>query len=159
MNSWAWAPSTSSLQGQAVASVFAGQPPAPSSPTGQPYYGKLEQEGAMSFNDPSRNPFFRYYPLQKIGASVTTHSNVYAVWITVGNFEVQRIPLSQLGSSPDLAKSNPDGYQLVRELNSDLGAVSRHRAFFIYDRTIPVGFQRGENLNVDKGILTQRIIQ
>jgi hypothetical protein len=121
---------------------------------------KLDLEITDSFEDPNRNPFFRYYPLQKIGASVTTRSNVYAVWITTGYFQVQKIPLAQLTNSPvQLQYSNPDGYQLVRELGSDSGSATRNRMFFMFDRTIPVGFMRGENINVDKAILLRRTIQ
>jgi hypothetical protein len=120
---------------------------------------KINAEIASSYNDPSRNPFFRYYPLQKIGATTTTHSNVYGVWITVGYFEVQKIPANPTQLTVDARVANPDGYQLVRELYSDIGAAKRNRGFFIFDRSIPVGFMRGENLNVDKAILLRRIIQ
>ena len=82
------------------------------------------------------------------------------MWVTVGYFEVQKIPISAMNNpTTQLQYSSPDGYQLVRELYSDVGAATRHRAFFIYDRTLPVGFLRGETLNVDKGILLRRIIQ
>ena len=120
---------------------------------------KINVEITSSYNDPNRNPFFRYYPLQKIGASATTHSNVYAVWVTVGYFEVQKIPANPTQWTVDARVANPDGYQLVRELYSDVGGAQRNRAFFIIDRSIPVGFQRGQNLNVDKAILLRRIIQ
>ena len=40
------------------------------------------------YNDPNGNPFFRYQAIQRLGNLVTTRSNVYAVWITVGYFEV-----------------------------------------------------------------------
>ncbi len=120
---------------------------------------KISAEIFSSYNDPNRNPFFRYYPLQKIGASTTTHSNVYAVWVTVGYFEVQKIPANPQQLTVDSRVANPDGYQLVRELYSDVGGAKRNRSFFILDRSIPVGFQRGQNLNVDKAILLRRIIQ
>ena len=38
--------------------------------------------------DYNRNPSFRYQALQKLGSVVSNHSNVFAVWITVGYFEV-----------------------------------------------------------------------
>ena len=53
----------------------------------------------------------------------------------------------------------PDGYQLGQELGSDAGNVTRHRAFYIYDRSIPVGFNPGKDLNYDKGILVKRFIE
>jgi hypothetical protein len=108
-----------------------------------------------NFRDTNRNPYFRYQPLIKTGGMFTTRSNVYAIWVTVGYFEVQRV--SQ--ASATQAVSNPDGYQLVRELGSESGDVRRHRAFAIIDRTLPVGFQRGENNNVDNVFLIKRILE
>ena len=54
---------------------------------------------------------------------------------------------------------HPDGYQLGSELGSDTGEIERHRAFYIFDRTIPVGFQRGQDLNVEDAILVRRFIE
>ena len=102
-------------------------------------------------NDPDRNPFFRYQALSRLGNLVTTRSNVYAVWITVGYFQVAPVAV-------DPAKY-PDGYQLGPELGSDTGEIERHRAFYIFDRTIPVGFIRGQDLNVEKGFLLKRYIE
>lgn len=103
-------------------------------------------------NDPDRNPYFRYAGLQKIYNSVTTRSNVYAMWVTVGYFEVTPNP-----GGPD--SGHPDGWQLGAEMGTDTGEIERHRAFYLYDRTIPVGFQRGETLNVEDGLLIQRYIE
>jgi len=41
----------------------------------------------------------------------------------------------------------------------DTGEIKRHRAFYIIDRSIPVGFQRGQDLNVEKTIVLKRYIQ
>jgi len=53
----------------------------------------------------------------------------------------------------------PEGYQLGPELGSDTGEVKRHRAFYVFDRSIPVGFERGRNNNVEDAILLQRFIE
>ena len=53
----------------------------------------------------------------------------------------------------------PDGWVLGQELKSDTGDIQRHRAFFMYDRTIPVGFQRGETNNAYRGVLLERFIE
>ncbi|MBI3838068.1 MAG: hypothetical protein HY288_09060 [Planctomycetia bacterium] len=82
----------------------------------------------------SRNPYFRNQIFQRLANSLTTRSNVYAVWITVGYFEVEYI-----GTGGSNASIYPDGYQLGQELGSDSGEIKRHRAFYIYDRSIPVG--------------------
>lgn len=114
-------------------------------------------------NDPNRNPYFAYQVMNRLGNLVTTRSNVYAVWITVGYFEVQPIdasaaPFSSL-SSDDREAIYPDGYQLGAELGAETGEIHRHRAFYLLDRSIPVGFQRGQNLNVEKTILLRRYIE
>ena len=105
-----------------------------------------------AYDNTDRNPYFRYQGLQRLGNLVTTRSNVYAVWITVGYFEVTPWPAG-------IDAAHPDGYQLGRELGIDTGEIERHRAFYIFDRTIPVGFQRGQDLNVEKAILLQRFIE
>jgi hypothetical protein len=105
-----------------------------------------------AYNDPNKNPYFRYQSLMRLSNLVTTRSNVFAVWITVGYFQVTPNP-------GGIDATHPDGYQLGRELGSDSGEIDRHRAFYIFDRTIPVGFQRGQDLNVEKAILLDRYIE
>ena len=43
----------------------------------------------QAVDNPDRNPFFRYQGLERLSNLVTTRSNVYTVWITVGYFEVK----------------------------------------------------------------------
>ena len=43
---------------------------------------------ASNYNNADLNPYFRYQALTRLGNLVTTRSNVYAFWITVGYFEV-----------------------------------------------------------------------
>jgi hypothetical protein len=104
--------------------------------------------------DTNRNPFFRYQAMQRLANLVTTRSNVYAVWITVGNFEVESNP-----SNPPVDAAHPDGYRLGRELGSDTGDIKRHRAFYLIDRSIPVGFSRGRDYNAGNTILLKRYIE
>jgi hypothetical protein len=114
------------------------------------------------YNNDQRNPFFRYQNLERLGNLVTTHSNVFAVWITVGYFQVQKYnPATPV---PGVTAANqqfifPDGYQIMGELGSDTGEVKRHRAFYIFDRSIPMGYQRGHDNNVSNGILLSRMIE
>jgi hypothetical protein len=68
----------------------------------------------------------------------------------MGYFEVERTAPSEI---------HPDGYQLFRELNVDTGKVKRHRGFCVINRSIPVGFLRGETLNVDRAFLIKHVIQ
>jgi hypothetical protein len=77
-----------------------------------------------------------------MGNLVTTRSNVYAVWITVGYFEV-----------------DPATQTLGRELGSESGDVRRHRSYYMIDRTAPVAYEPGENHNVDRAIMLRRSIE
>jgi hypothetical protein len=110
-----------------------------------------------AYNDPDRNPYFRYQALQKLTNAVTTRSNVYAVWITVGYFEVT--PWLDGSGNPLVDEAHPDALQLGAEIGSDTGEIRRHRMFFIMDRTIPVAFERGKNHNVHQSVLVRRIIE
>jgi hypothetical protein len=105
---------------------------------------------AEPYRDADRNPHFAYKELQKLDNILTTRSNVYAIWITVGYFEVAPVPVDAF---------HPDGYTLGPEIGSDSGEIVRHRAFFLFDRSIPVAFERGRDHNVQKALLIQRIIE
>jgi hypothetical protein len=118
--------------------------------TTQPLF---EYTSNNAYNNTDRNPYFRYQGLTRLENLVSTNSNVFAVWITVGYFEVERY-----SQGPTLP-SFPDGYQLAQELGLDSGEVKRHRAFYIIDRSIPVAYQPGENHNVDRTILLRRFIE
>ena len=114
----------------------------------------------------------------------TVHGLVFAVWITVGYFEVEKAPdwndsnatvkanvRARFGATLNdadpatiagLALYNrvyPNGYMLGREVGSDTGDVKRPRGFYIIDRTEEVGFKPGEDLNVDKLIRLRRRIE
>jgi hypothetical protein len=122
-----------------------------------------------AYRNSNRNAYFEYQGLQHLSNLVTTTSNVYAVWITVGYFEVHNRPYRAhppvgLGSptpwtDAEYAAVYPDGYALGDELGSDTGDLKRHRAFYIFDRSIPVGFQRGEDMNTGNCVLIKRFIE
>ncbi len=112
------------------------------------------------YDDPTRNPYFRIQNASKVTNLLTTRSNVYAVWITVGYFQVTPYNgTPAISGTMSQAQVYPDGYLIGAELGSDTGEIKRHRAFYIFDRTIPVGFQRGEDLNVDNAVLLRRLIE
>jgi hypothetical protein len=120
-----------------------------------------------AYDNTDRNPYFRYQGLSRLSNLVTTRSNVYAVWITVGYFEVEPAAQMLANLKPPLTPAQiqarlvnyPDGYALGRELGIDTGENQRHRAFYIIDRTIPVGFQRGKDLNAENAIIINRFIE
>jgi hypothetical protein len=94
--------------------------------------------GGNGGQDRRQHPYFRTEWLQKIMNLTTVRTHQYAVWITVGFFEV-----TQQGD-PLLANS-AQGYQLAydqlgMELNALSGRNIRYRSFFIIDRTKLVGF-------------------
>jgi hypothetical protein len=138
--------STGEPRAQVEASFL--RPVDPASPAGRPLFS-LDNTGSPAVHT-DQNAYFRYQALQKLGGNVTTHSNVFAVWVTVGYFEVEPGPVDGL---------HPDGFYLKRELGIDNGTQERHRVFAIIDRSIPVGFRRGQNLNSDRTILVERIIE
>jgi len=127
----------------------------------------LESPGVMNFKEyanqnapfanTSTSPYFAYEEIRRLDNLVTNKSNVYAMWITVGYFEVTAAVPNP--ADPDFAVKYPDGWTLGAEMGSDTGDIQRHRAFYMYDRSIPVGFERGENHNVDRGILVERYIE
>ncbi len=102
--------------------------------------------------NPLTNPYFRYQGLQRLGNLVSAQSNVFAVWMTIGYFEVEPNP-------GGIDEMHPDGVRLGQELNAETGDVQRHRAFYIIDRSIPVAFQPGTNHNVENTILLRRFIE
>jgi hypothetical protein len=123
---------------------------------------------AAPFYSGERNPGMMYQPTTRMENLVTTRSNVFAVWITIGYFEVEKAPdwnknenniQARLGGDVNLYnRIYPEGYTLGKELGSDTGDIHRHRAFYIIDRSVEVGFKPGEDLNVEKTILLQRRI-
>jgi hypothetical protein len=134
------------------------------------------------FFDGGRNPAMLYQPMTRIENLVTTRSNVFAVWITVGYFEVEKAPSfvdvqRKFGGDGTATEANPannpvnaaalglynrvypEGYMLGREVGSETGDIQRHRGFYIIDRSQEVGFKPGEDLNVEKTILLRRRIE
>ena len=112
----------------------------------------------FKLQNPEANAYFQYKDLIKVGNSVTSQSNVYAVWITIGYFEME----PNVGPAGELFfvdAAHPDGYTLGIEMGSDIGSVTRHRSFYIVDRSIPVAFEPGVNHNVDDAVLVRRHIE
>ena len=89
-------------------------------------------------------PGYFFQPLTKLGNVFTTRSHVFAVWITVGFFEVTEenypaVGLDGVDNDGDGQTDEPDEIvyidRLGPEIGSDTGQVVRHRAFFIVDRS------------------------
>ncbi|MGB2498135.1 MAG: hypothetical protein ACPIA2_00460, partial [Mariniblastus sp.] len=98
-------------------------------------------ENTAAIYNSDRNAYFRNLQRHRLGNLVTTKSSVFAVWVTVGYFEV-------------------DEFGLVgAEIGADTGDVKRNRGFFMFDRSIPMAFEPGKNHNIEKGILVESIIE
>jgi hypothetical protein len=100
--------------------------------------------GVGAHNTPDRSAYFRYDMRQRLGNMVTYRSSVFAVWVTVGFFEVDPVSLQP---------------QLNREVGLEEGQVQRYRGFYLVDRSIPVAFEPGFNHNTDQAILSSSITE
>ena len=94
-----------------------------------------------AFNDTRRNQQFGDRPLNRFANIGTNRSSVFAIWLTVSWFEVDEFGLL--------------GAEVVDDVT---GQPDRKRAFFVYDRSVPVAFEPGQNHNIERGILTQTIL-
>ena len=95
-----------------------------------------DTSGSPHLPDQRDHPYFRTEWLQRVMNLTTVRTHQFAVWITVGFFEV-----TQQGN-PLLATSNPAGaYDILGlELGVLDGTNIRYRGFFLIDRTQAVGF-------------------
>jgi len=118
----------------------------------------LNYQSTNATNNTLRNPAFRFQGLERLGNMLSTNSNVYAVWLTLGYFEVEPNPGSPANPT-GVDVGHPDGFRLGQELGAATGTIKRHRAFYIIDRSVPVGFEPGENHNVDRAVLLRRMIE
>ena len=115
--------------------------------------------------DYNRSPYFRYQGLQKLAGTTTTHSNVFAIWITVGYFEVTpattAITERQWTWGTETGTIYPGGYQLGRSRAPDTGGVTcAPRAFASSiarsSRLHPQpGREYGEGVLVARGLLSE----
>ncbi|MBI3462810.1 MAG: hypothetical protein HY000_07085, partial [Planctomycetes bacterium] len=104
----------------------------------------------------------RYQLYQKLGNTATTRSNVFAIWVTVGFFEVLDEP------QPDTKDNDGDNFidepdellpKLGREVGSDTGQVKRHRGFYVIDRSRPVGYHSDVAIDDSGMILLRHVIE
>ncbi len=77
--------------------------------------------------------------ITRLGNLTTDRSNAFAVYLTIGLFEY-----------------DPDTQSIGMEYGADSGTTDRAKAFYVIDRSVPVGYRVGEDQNVDKTILLRR---
>ncbi len=122
--------------------------------------GLFDYDSIGVHNNTNRNAYFRHDERQRLGNMVTTRSSVFAIWVTIGFFEVEPDgTLSTIGGGDPNDPAPFPGMEMEGiELGSDDGSIKRYRGFFVVDRSIPVGFIPGRNLNVDNCVLVESII-
>ena len=128
--------------------------------------------GLNMINNDANNPYTALENVMRLSDVTTTKSNVFAVWITVGYFNVKKVdnltklteeyPIHNFDhiTNDDVFKAvYPDGYILGAELGLDDGTVRRHRAFYLIDRSNlidpdkslnTIDFRRGKELTIDE---------
>jgi hypothetical protein len=89
-----------------------------------------EDDDMWNAVDTSLNPQHKIYTASRLANTATVRSNLFAVWVT-----------------------------LRESISGDADSVKYHRAFYIIDRSIPVGFQAGQDHNVKDTIRLRRIIE
>ncbi len=106
--------------------------------------GIYEPTTVTLFNDDEsnqRHPFNDLYPISRLQKLVTERSNVFAVYTTIGLFEY-----------------DPVTGNVGKEFGVDSGEARRFKAFYVVDRSVPVGFRIGEDHNITNTILVRRIL-
>lgn len=98
--------------------------------TGGPIGGQIESDTGSPLYDVHLNPLHQIYTATRLANTVTPRSNVFAVWIT-----------------------------LRESVANDPDSVKYHRAFYIIDRSIPVGFDEDADLNVWDCVRLRRTIE
>jgi hypothetical protein len=97
--------------------------------------------GAGTAPDRRQSPYFRTEWLQSVMNLTTVRTHQFAVWITIGFFEVKR------RGNPALAASDPTRAVdlLGPEMGSPGGPGARHRAFFVLDRSRAGGLNEADS--------------
>ena len=88
------------------------------------------------------NAFMRYQTLMRMPNLVSDNSQVFLIRMTVGFFEVDAATQS-----------------LGREYNAEAGKSQRYQATFVIDRSIPVGFEPGNDLNARDVVIFESYAQ
>jgi len=96
-----------------------------------PYLGANWVPGPPLVPDMKQHPYFRTEAMQKAMNLTTVRTHQYAVWITIGFFEVAR-----QGDLLMIQQGNPVlAYDMIGpEIGASTGQTTRYRGFFLVDR-------------------------
>ncbi|EMB16884.1 hypothetical protein RE6C_02373 [Rhodopirellula europaea 6C] len=93
--------------------------------------------------DRNRNAFLKYQTVNRMPNLASDNSQTFLVRMTLGFFEVDPTNTNNLGA----------------EYNEDKGENQRYHAMFIIDRSIPVGFIPGQDVNARDTVVFERYFQ
>jgi hypothetical protein len=103
---------------------------------GSHFLGSAATGGGAGRTDNRQHPYWRSEHLQRIINQTTVRTHQYAVWITIGFFEVIRQgDLGMFATNPQLAFDI-----LGPEIGAANGKTTRFRSFFLVDRLQLTGF-------------------
>ncbi|TWT74171.1 hypothetical protein [Allorhodopirellula solitaria] len=101
--------------------------------------GELPQT-TIEYQNRNKNPFLKYQTLMRMPNLASDNSQTFLIRMTVGFFEVDADDTANLGA----------------EYGESTGQTQRYRAMFIVDRSIPVGFIPGQDLNARDTVVFER---
>ena len=112
--------------------------------------------GTATNQDFRQHPNWRLEMMQRVMNETTVRTHQYAVWITVGFFEI----LKQ-GDLSNLAQGNP--VLAFDIMGPEVGAVTgkgvRYRGFFLVDRTKLAGFNPSNTGSFRNAVVYRKVIQ
>jgi hypothetical protein len=111
---------------------------------------------AVSSADNRQHPYWRLEDMQRVMNLTTVRTHQYAVWITIGFFEVTKQgDLNMLNSgSPQLAYDT-----MGPEIGIASNKSARFRGFFLVDRTQLIGFNPGNTGSFRNAVVYRKVIQ
>jgi hypothetical protein len=101
--------------------------------------------------DRQRDAFIRHQTLMRMPNLASDNSQTFVVWMTIGFFEVDE---TWNNLAPGFVWRS-----MGREYNEDIGQNQRYQAMFIIDRSRPVGFLPGQNLNARDVVVFEKYFQ
>lgn len=131
-------------------------PAPPNTQLNGPYLGANSTTGGSGATDDRQHPYWRTELLQKAMNLTTVRTHRYAVWVTVGFFQVKR-----QGNIGMLAQGPPQlAFDIIGpELSALYGARIRYRGYFLVDRLKLTGFNPGGTAAWHSAVVYRKVIQ